>query len=532
MIEANGQQLPLGWVQVPLSDVLLPTTTTNPTTAKEGTFLYVDIEAVDNQRQRVSAPRRIENALAPSRARNALRSGDVIFSLVRPYLKNIAIIPPELDSAVASTAFFVCRPGQGIDSRFLINFLRREVFIASITTYGSSPPAARDEEFERLTVLVPPSAEQSRIADALDELCSDLDAGVTALEGVREKLKLYRASVLKAAVEGRLTAEWRAQHPHMEPASELLKRILVERRRHWEEDQLAKFKAKGQEPPKNWKAKYKEPVAPNTTNLPPLPEGWCWAAWPQIGFSQNGRPFPSSDYQDSGTKLLRPGNLYPNGAVGWTERNTRFMPERYAAESPDLIVGGGELVVNLTAQSLRDDFLGRVCITSESERCLLNQRLARLTPVIVLPKFLLWLFKAAHFRQFVAGLNTGSLIQHMFTSQLDDFVLPLPPFSEQEAIAEAVEDQLSVIDHLEANLAAKLKNSHALRQSILHNAFTGQLVPQDPNDEPASELLKRVAAERAAHTCEAAAAKRANEKTCGPGNGRHRRSKKSKAKDD
>ena len=135
-----------------------------------------------------------------------------------------------------------------------------------------------------LPVPVAPSAEQYRIADALDELFSDLDAGVAALERVREKLKLYRASVLKAAVEGALTAEWRAQHPYTEPASELLKRILTERRRRWEEDQLAKFKAKGQEPPKNWKAKYKEPVAPDTTNLPPLPEGWCWvtlneAAW-------------------------------------------------------------------------------------------------------------------------------------------------------------------------------------------------------------------------------------------------------------
>ena len=97
------------------------------------------------------------------------------------------------------------------------------------------------------------------------------------LTRVREKLKLYRASVLKAAVEGTLTAEWRAQHPKVEPASELLKRILAERRRRWEEEQLRKFKEKGQEPPKNWKAKYKEPVAPDTANLPPLPEGWCWA---------------------------------------------------------------------------------------------------------------------------------------------------------------------------------------------------------------------------------------------------------------
>jgi type I restriction enzyme, S subunit len=135
---------------------------------------------------------------------------------------------------------------------------------------------------ETVPVLVAPSAEQSRIADALDELFSDLDAGVPALERVREKLKLYRVSVLKAAVEGTLTVEWRAQHPYTEPASELLKRILAERRRRWEEDQLAKFKAKAQEAPRTWRA-YKEPVTPDTTDLPPLPEGWCWATVDQLG---------------------------------------------------------------------------------------------------------------------------------------------------------------------------------------------------------------------------------------------------------
>lgn len=74
--------------------------------------------------------------------------------------------------------------------------------------------------------------------------------------------------------------------------------------------------------------------------------------------------------------------------------------------------------------------------------------------------------------------------------------MPLPPLDEQEAIVEVVEAQFSVLDHLEGDISAKLKSAQALRQSILRHAFTGQLVPQDPNDEPASELLKRIAAER------------------------------------
>jgi type I restriction enzyme S subunit len=87
---------------------------------------------------------------------------------------------------------------------------------------------------------------------------------------------------------------------------------------------------------------------------------------------------------------------------------------------------------------------------------------------------------------------------HLSFDQLKMTPVLLPPLPEQEAIVEAVEDQLSVVDHLEADLDTKLKSAQSLRQAILRHAFTGQLVPQDPNDEPASELLKRIAAERAA----------------------------------
>ena len=116
--------------------------------------------------------------------------------------------------------------------------------------------------------------------------------------------------------------------------------------------------------------------------------------------------------------------------------------------------------------------------------------------------FMLSVFKSIVFRKFVSVLNTGSLIQHMFTRQLDEFLFPLPPLPEQEAIAEIVDDQLSVIDALESEIDSKLKKVQGLRQAILRHAFTGRLVPQNPNDEPAAELLKRIAAEREARARE------------------------------
>jgi type I restriction enzyme S subunit len=349
------------------------------------------------------------------------------------------------------------------------------------------------DRFSRLRFPLPPLTEQQRIVAKVEELFSDLDAGVAALERARANLKKYRAAVLKAAVEGRLTADWRATHPATEPASDLLARILADRRKKWEADQLAKFVAAGKSPPKNWQAKYAEPAAPDTSNLPPLPAGWCWARLSQVASFQNGRAFPSAEYAEEGVKLLRPGNLYEAGPVGWNAKNTRRLPEKWATDFTDYLVGEYELVMNLTAQSLKDEFLGRTCVTAAGERCLLNQRIARITPLHGFdPKYALLLLKSALFRRFVNQLNTGSLIQHMFTSQLDDFAFPLPQLAEQERIVAEVEARLSEVAAAERQIDANLTRAARLRQAILKRAFAGRLVPQDPNDEPAVALLERL----------------------------------------
>ena len=189
-----------------------------------------------------------------------------------------------------STEFHTIRPGQGVRAEWIEQFLLQHETRRSAQRSmagGVGQMRVPGAFLKAMRIPIPPPAEQARIVRALGELFTDLDDGVAALERARGKLKLYRASVLKAAVEGALTADWREQHPHAEPATELLGRVLVERRRRWEEGQLRKFEQRGAGlPPKNWKAKYKEPVPPDTTGLPPLPDGWCWASFDQIGDTQ------------------------------------------------------------------------------------------------------------------------------------------------------------------------------------------------------------------------------------------------------
>lgn len=441
-------------------------------------------------------------------AKYQLSDGDLVFARSGSIEKACRVSrPPE---AVFASYLIRGKPLEDTLSLLLEQFVRSRAYLSQIGAFGAgiAMQNVNAKKLGSVRVPVPPLAEQRRIVAKIEELQARSRRAREALDAIPDLIEQFRQSVLAAAFRGDLTAEWREQQKRegkqIEPASDLLKRILAERRQRWEDTERDKLRAKGltgdkldKEFTKRRKT-YKEPAPPDTTGVPDLPESWCWARWEQIGFCQNGRAFPSKHYSSEGMKLLRPGNLHASGAVEWTQQNTRRMPWEWASDYPSYIVGPNELVVNLTAQSLKDEFLGRACLTGPGEKCLLNQRIARLTPIGLLPKFGLWLLKCPVFRGYVDGLNTGSLIQHMFTSQIMDFALPLPPAEEQCAILRAIKGALEAKETTAAAVADCSHLCSALDQSILGKAFRGELVPQDPDDEPASVLLERIRQEREA----------------------------------
>jgi type I restriction enzyme S subunit len=380
-----------------------------------------------------------------------------------------------------------------IDKRFHHAIVQHVLNDMRTRTHGTGMVHITKSAFDRTTVPLPPLCEQSRIADILDELFSDLEAGLAALERVREKLALYRASVLKAAVEGKLTAEWRQQHAHTAPASELLKRILVERRHRWEGEQIRKCKEKGIEPPKNWKARYKEPDAPNTANLPLLPEGWIWATIYQCGNVQLGRQrAPQHHSGDHMRPYLRVANVFEDRLDIRDVKRMNFTPEEFTTYE----LRYGDILLN---EGQSPELVGRPAMyRDEIPGCCYQKTLLRFRAYPgVLERYALSVFRAyLHNGRFRKSASITTSIAHLAAERFILIEFPLPPLAEQEAIVEAVEDHLSVIDRLGTDFNTKLKKAQALRQSILRHAFTGQLVPQDPNDEPAIRLLKRIAAER------------------------------------
>ncbi|ACC83247.1 restriction endonuclease subunit S [Nostoc punctiforme] len=385
----------------------------------------------------------------------------------------------------------------GLPPEYVYYFLKLEYERTRQIGSGNNQQALNKSRVQLMSFPVPPLNEQKRIVANIEELNDRTQRAKEALDSIPQLCDRFRQSVLAAAFRGDLTADWRDQNPDVEPASVLLERIRRDRRCRWEELEVAKMQSKGKVVEEcKWKEKYQEPDPLSNFDLPELPNGWVWTKWEQVGFCQNGRAFPSKEYQTNGVKLLRPGNLHVSGEIEWNDSNTRYLSEDWAEQYPDYLISTNELVINLTAQSLADEFLGRICLTGEDERCLLNQRIARLVPIIISPRFLFWLFKSKLFRSYVDDLNTGSLIQHIFTPQINKFHFPLPPLKEQQMIVNLIETQINSIENIGLK-AGQMQNAFPhLNQSILAKAFRGELVPQEPDDEPASVLLERIRAKR------------------------------------
>ncbi|MDP2219703.1 MAG: restriction endonuclease subunit S, partial [Hydrogenophaga sp.] len=206
----------------------------------------------------------------------------------------------------------------GSKSKFLYYFLVSQSEAFANAGKGGAQPNISQGIVKSWAISVPPFKEQGRIVAKLEELLSDLDAGVAELKAAKKKLAQYRQSLLKAAVEGALTAEWRAKNPATETGAQLLARILTERRARWEAKQLAKFKEQGKAPSKDWQKKYPEPVQPDTTGLPELPQGWVWASGEQLCEFITKGTTPPKDLNSGGQKsipFLRVTNLTDLGEL-------------------------------------------------------------------------------------------------------------------------------------------------------------------------------------------------------------------------
>lgn len=332
--------LPSSWVVAPIGDLLSPLEDgrtlhhgwspqcEKQPSSSEDEWGVLKTTAVQDGEFLPEHNKRLPTSLTP-RQHLEVREGDLLITCAGPRIRCgvPCLVRKTRRRLIISGKMYRFRVHDGLmDSRYIEAFLRSKHAQTEIdrmkTGISDSGLNLTHGRFLPLQVPVAPLNEQERIVAKIEELFSDLDAGVAALERAKANLKRYRAAVLKAAVEGKLTQKWRAENPPKEPASKLLARILKERRKKWEQEQLAAYKAKGKQPPKNWRDKYKEPAGPGA-NLPALPEGWCWACLSQL-LAEPLRNGHSAKRSKDGTGVRTP---YAHGNNGW-----RFLGEEHETD--------------------------------------------------------------------------------------------------------------------------------------------------------------------------------------------------------
>lgn len=357
-----------------------------------------------------------------------------------------------------------------IFNEYVYYYLKANKRLAEKNASGTTFLEISARNFSNLPIPIPPLPEQHRIVVKIEELFTKLDAGVDALKQVQAQLKRYRQAVLKAAVEGRLTAEWREQHKdELEPADKLLERIQED----WKSKQGKK---------------YKELEQVDTSDLHKLPEKWTWANVKQIGDVITGTT-PSK------SKPEFYGGEFPFYKP--TDLNAGY----FVKESTDSLTIEG--ISN--ARLLPEDTILVTCIGATIGKTGLikkpgasNQQINAIIPErYINPKFIYFLCISPFFQNQILSKASSTTLPILNKSKFEKLVLMMPPYKEQEIIVSKIERLFSIINESELVLKSELKRAQSLRHSILKRAFEGKLVPQDPNDEPASFLLERIEAEKA-----------------------------------
>ena len=284
--EHSADELPRGWTASTLGEVSLlnPSTFVDPVD-NDCEVSFVPMSAVEAGTARIDLSR-VRPYGDISKGYTRFSEGDVLFAKITPCMENgkIAIARGLSNGAgCGSTEFHVLRPWDGLSRDYLMYYLFQDEFRknAQRNMAGTAGQLRVPAMFmSDSSIPLPPLPEQHRIVAEIEKQFTRLDASVTALKRVQTNLKRYRASVLKAACEGKLVpteAELaRLEGRDYEPADQLLERILSERRALWEAQEK-----RGR--------KYREPVEPDTSDLPGLPKGWVWTTLPQLGELNRGK---------------------------------------------------------------------------------------------------------------------------------------------------------------------------------------------------------------------------------------------------
>ncbi|HRJ01715.1 MAG TPA: restriction endonuclease subunit S [Hyphomonas sp.] len=365
----------------------------------------------------------------------------------------------------------------GMFNEYLYYYLKAAKQLAEERATGTTFKEISGGAFAKLPVPIPPANEQRRIVAKIEELFSELDKGVESLVTAREQLKAYRQSILKSAFEGRLTREWRQCQPKLPSATDVIANALAKKN-------APKYKRKSRV------------LRANLNSVRPIvPDEWGTIALGDLDVEVFDGPFgshlKSSDYLESGVRVIRLENIGHGHFI--EEKRSYVSPEKYQALKRHTVFPGDIVVSSFVTDTIRSAIVpASVPVSINKADCFA----VRLRGDAVMANFVQRFLEARCAYKQVEDMIHGVGRPRINTTQLKQVVLPVCSRAEQFEVLKVLSTAYSNIFTLDADLIVQIEKIRALRQSILRRAFSGQLVAQDPADEPASALLDRIRAER------------------------------------
>ena len=398
-------------------------------------FDYIDIDAIDNSLQVVTAPKHMAVKDAPSRASRAVHYGDTVFSLVRPYLKNIAFIDESLQDCIASTGFYVCSPSYVVIPRYLYLLMISSYVVDGLNKYmkGDNSPSIRKDDIELFAYPVPPRAEQQRIIDRIEYLFTKLDEAKEKAQTVLDSFETRKAAILHKAFIGELTAKWRAEHGVGMTC---------------------------------W----------NSTTLAQVVSGF------KYGTSEK------SDYNNTGMPVLR----IPNVGDGYVDFSDMKYLNHSDVDEESQIHEGDILIIRSNGSR---DLVGKSVLVPKLDRPhAYASFLIRIKPsAIVKADYLTLYLNSADARtQMFRKAKSSAGINNINSKELGAISLMLPSISEQMEIVRILDSLFAKEQQAKEAAEAVLEKINLLKKSILARAFRGELGTNDPTEESALELLKQI----------------------------------------
>jgi type I restriction enzyme, S subunit len=484
---------------IQLAEFVTPRTEkSNPSDAHG--VLYIGLDDVEAHSTKLLGSK---DSITMKSSAKAFYKGDVLYSRLRPYLNKVWLADKD---GLCSAEFIVLPQNEWISGKFLKYRLNARDFVtfANSLNAGDRPRV----DFDQISSFtLPPFSlvHQRRIVAKIEELFSELDAGIASLKTARAQLKIYRQALLKHAFEGKLTESWRKTHAdQLESADQLLVRIAKEREAHYQQ-QLKDWKLavrdweaghrKGRKPTKPQKPVSPQLFSPQSDyEIPELPKGWAAFIFEGLcSVVRNG--ISAKPVGESGEKILRISAVRP---LSVDIADFRYIQNK-DGEYDEYALKTGDLL--FTRYNGTRKFVGVCGCFFGAERRLFPDKLiqARICIPSIMPAYLEFAMNSGFSRKIIERkIRTTAGQSGVSGGDIKNTPVLICSAMEQEQIVAIISEKLSAINHAEQEIELNLQKAEALRQSILKKAFSGQLVAQDPADEPASVLLERIRAGREA----------------------------------